>query len=395
MTKESFLELASKHYDSICALNEKDNFYDYEKEFVEIIRAMGQEILTANLGELPTDKRKKKTLLTTLGKISISNSHSFAENVNGFQSSPLMQDLTTYAGQLNVYEKGNDILKRFLGVEISTMQVNNITDFYGEQCGDDVLLKPSLPELKYNGYYYCAVDGSMLFTRDEEWKEVKVMRLFRSSDCIDPNGKESWIRHSQYYGYLGDSKSFTDKVDILLDNYNIFPHRLIFLSDGAIWIRNWIEDAYPGSIAILDFFHALEHLHDYRKKIFGEKEEGKKWAEDQVELFLESKIDAVISNIKIVAGEKNMDDAEKLTSYYESNKTRMDYKYYKTIGTGIIGSGAIESAHRTLIQDRMKKAGQRWSKKGAQNMINLKTIYLNEKWDTVTGFTKKNCRMAA
>ena len=140
MTKEIFLEIASKQYDSICALNEMDNLYDYEQKLVEIIRLMGQEILTVNLGELPSDKRKKKTLPTTLHKITISNSHSFAENVNGFQTSALLQDITTYAGQLNVYEKGNDILKRFLGIEISTMQVNNITDFYGEQCGDDVLL---------------------------------------------------------------------------------------------------------------------------------------------------------------------------------------------------------------------------------------------------------------
>ncbi|MEO8764779.1 MAG: hypothetical protein ABI416_10850 [Ginsengibacter sp.] len=36
---------------------------------------------------------------------------------------------------------------------------------------------------------------------------------------------------------------------------------------------------------------------------------------------------------------------------------------------GIIGSGAIESAHRTVIQKRMKLSGQRWSKCGAQNIL--------------------------
>jgi len=43
----------------------------------------------------------------------------------------------------------------------------------------------------------------------------------------------------------------------------------------------------------------------------------------------------------------------------------------------------------------MKKAGQRWSLKGAQNMINLKTIYLNECWNTVTAFTKGKTKKAA
>jgi hypothetical protein len=129
--------------------------------------------------------------------------------------------------------------------------------------------------------------------------------------------------------------------------------------------------------------------------VFGETNEGKEWAEEQASLLLESKTDEVINNIKKAGGEENIKDIEKLVNYYGSNKARMDYKYYKTIGAGIIGSGAIESAHRTLIQDRMKKAGQRWSKDGAQNMINLKAIYLNEIWNKVTGFTKKDCRIAA
>lgn len=60
MKKEDFLDIASKYYDSINNLNEKDNFFDYEKDFVTIWRMMGQEVLTANLGDIPNDKRKKK-----------------------------------------------------------------------------------------------------------------------------------------------------------------------------------------------------------------------------------------------------------------------------------------------------------------------------------------------
>src|SRR5690606_18276067 len=47
---------------------------------------------------------------------------------------------------------------------------------------------------------------------------------------------------------------------------------------------------------------------------------------------------------------------------------------------GIIGSGAIESAHRTVIQHRMKQAGQRWTAQGAQNMLNLRVIKENGQW---------------
>jgi hypothetical protein len=69
--------------------------------------------------------------------------------------------------------------------------------------------------------------------------------------------------------------------------------------------------------------------------------------------------------------------------YYEDNINRMDYKYYKTAGKGIIGSGAIESAHRTLVQSRMKRSGQLWSKIGTTHMLCLRTLKMNRQWNKV------------
>ena len=67
----------------------------------------------------------------------------------------------------------------------------------------------------------------------------------------------------------------------------------------------------------------------------------------------------------------------------------MDYQRDKNIGAGIIGSGAIESAHRTVVQKRMKQSGQRWSNKGAQNMLNLRVLSMNQQWDKVVALIKK------
>jgi hypothetical protein len=66
-----------------------------------------------------------------------------------------------------------------------------------------------------------------------------------------------------------------------------------------------------------------------------------------------------------------------LVNYYSSNAYRMDYCYYKKMGTGIIRAGAIESAHRTVVQKRMKQSGQRWSYEDAQNMLNVRVIRMN------------------
>jgi len=305
--------------------------------------------------------------------------------------------MTVFVGQSSVYAKGHETIKRLLGIEISCSTVNNITNHYGSLCGDEaILLSPTLKPLAKDEVLYGEVDGMMLLRRDEGWKETKTGRLFKSSDCIDPNGKYSRIKHSQYYSYLGDSKTFTDKMDTMMDGYNISSQRLVFITDGATWIKNWIKDSFPNAIAILDYFHALEHLHEFKNIAFAKSEGDKaeKWVNEQRDLLLESKTEEVIANIRECAGEEHKEAANKLINYYQTNIDRMDYKYYKTIGAGIIGSGAIESAHKTLAQVRMKLSGQRWGE-GAQNVLNLRAIYLNEKEEIITRLCKGNIKMAA
>ncbi len=60
MTKEEYMAIVAKRYDELQALNKIDNFYDYENEFAIIMKDIGKEILEKNLGELPTNRRKKK-----------------------------------------------------------------------------------------------------------------------------------------------------------------------------------------------------------------------------------------------------------------------------------------------------------------------------------------------
>lgn len=60
MTREEFHQLADKRYDELQALNQLDNFYDYEKQFVGIWQELGKAVLENNLGPLSNDKRKKK-----------------------------------------------------------------------------------------------------------------------------------------------------------------------------------------------------------------------------------------------------------------------------------------------------------------------------------------------
>ena len=175
-------------------------------------------------------------------------------------------------------------------------------------------------------------------------------------------------------------------MDTLIESYGRLGKRLVFISDGGTWIKNWIEDAFPEAVSILDYYHVCEHLHQFANTVFTDVEKLKKWTDEQKELLLQSKVMEVIDNIK--QQDCKSKEALSLINYYTGNAGRMDYRAYKKTGVGIIGSGAIESAHRTVVQKRMKQSGQRWSNKGAQHMLNLRVLTMNGQWDTVVKMIK-------
>ena len=75
---------------------------------------------------------------------------------------------------------------------------------------------------------YVEADGVM-----RGGKEVKVGRMFTSGSCIAPNGKSSWIRHSQYIAHLGNSKAFTKQMEDSIESYGKLGNRLVFICDGG------------------------------------------------------------------------------------------------------------------------------------------------------------------
>jgi hypothetical protein len=306
-----------------------------------------------------------------------------------------MQELMVFAGQSSCYEKSNEVLEKYISVKVSAVQIYRVTDLYGAQIGKEMDSKErSLTPLRQDDTLYVESDGSMILTRKDGWKEIKAGRIFKASDSIRVDGKAGCISHSQYVAHLGDHKTFCNQMEDLIESYNVKGSRLVFISDGAPWIKNWVEDAFPNATSILDFYHATEHLYDFVEHFFKDKPSGHKWAKAQQELLLNSKVEQVIKNVRRKTGTGNK-AADNLIDYYTSNRNRMDYKRYKQIGCGIIGSGAIESTHRTLIQQRMKLSGQRWSRKGAQNMLNLRVTNMNGQWNKVIKLVKTEFKAAA
>jgi hypothetical protein len=104
------------------------------------------------------------------------------------------------------------------------------------------------------------------------------------------------------------------------------------------------------------------------------------WLDEQRKLLLDSNLDCVLVNIRGLSIGSVLADG--VCAYLETNRDRMDYREYRQRGL-LIGSGAIESAHRTVMQRRLKRSGQRWSIRGAQQVLNLRVCQMSDRWDLV------------
>ena len=102
--------------------------------------------------------------------------------------------------------------------------------------------------------------------------------------------------------------------------------------------------------------------------------------EKQSQVMLNNGISPVIETLNKLS--KKTEKLRQLIGYYTNHEKRMQYHGFKEKGLQI-GWGAIESAHKDVLQKRLKLSGQRWTKKGLQQMAQLRVVYKSGKWDHV------------
>ena len=85
-------------------------------------------------------------------------------------------------------------------------------------------------------------------------------------------------------------------------------------------------------------------------------------------------IDELLACVDATTTADQLKAVSNLVGYYRSNQKRMRYDQYIANGW-LIGSGAIEAAHRHVIHARMKRAGQHWSERGGRQMSRMRAAY--------------------
>jgi hypothetical protein len=163
--------------------------------------------------------------------------------------------------------------------------------------------------------------------------------------------------------------------------------RWIGLSDGGNGLENFLRKNFPGPVGgeitiILDFWHAADSLCKLAKALHPADESAR-----------QELLTSWCHTMKHEGGPRIVAELERLPppqgqpaacaqqdetlNYLRNNLHRMDYPTYLANGWSI-GSGAMESACKTVVGQRLKLAGMRWREPGTNEMCHLRALYRSE-----------------
>jgi Uncharacterised protein family (UPF0236) len=171
--------------------------------------------------------------------------------------------------------------------------------------------------------------------------------------------------------------------------------QVIVLGDGAAWIWNLATTHFPGATHIVDLYHAREHLHDLGALAATSLgEDAQRWLAERL-----AELDrGDITTLAAAARDLSLTDAkaaevEKALGYFETNASRMRYAHFREQGL-FVGSGAIEAGCRSVVAQRLKLSGMRWTTRGASAILGLRCQEASGRWDEII-WTKVNTQTSA
>jgi len=301
------------------------------------------------------------------------------------------------------YRRASDTLRSVTKIKTNPETVRLVTEHIGNIIFDDDKCEANRMRDLFgggrlvfdgckNGTLYIQTDGATLNTRckNEEgssWRENKLGLVFSSDNIrywVDAKGKKQHsINKREYVSYVGGVDYFKWLLlsCAIRNGYGEYK-KTVVLSDGATWIRHMVEELYPDAQQILDFFHLAENVYEFAKALFKmDESQYKPWAEEICKKMKESKYAEVLEGLAQYRETPPTNSSVNLYKYIENNINNVDYAKYQEEGL-FIGSGAIESGNRIVLQQRLKQPGMRWNEETAQPLLTLKAKCESNLWES-------------
>lgn len=308
-----------------------------------------------------------------------------------------------YAGQMAPsFEAAEQGLDYLAGLKVSAYLIRQITEETGNkvheqqmEVAEQAVARPeeataaALPHDQKTGRLYAMADGSQVNTREQgrdgsSWKEMKLGLVYSDDHVLTRKGGQSVLMDKEYVTYFGGVDGFKKLLfnAAVQAGYGIYQ-QMVVIGDGAHWIWNMCEELFPDAVQVLDYYHMCENIYAYAKYLYPADDlRIKRWAVSMIAKIEKGDLEEALASIPAAYDAKLPPGVPNLHTYLSNNRNRMDYKALQQQGIKI-GSGAIESGNKKVIQQRMKQSGMRWNVKTGQSVASLRAKSASGRWADV------------
>lgn len=201
---------------------------------------------------------------------------------------------------------------------------------------------------------------------DDRGEMIAAIRLARA-----PEAKKATLKGQ----VLAEVKAILDRRPAL---------KVVKIADAVADNWDFLSTLVPDGEEAIDFFHAGEHLHAAMAEAYGDGTRETRFRFEQLRDRLRDEPDGVTAVIRALAHLKRKhpknDKIRRAVGYFRNNRQRM--RYAELIAAGLpIGSGVVEAACKTLVAQRLKLSGMRWSGSGAQSILTLRGWDQSDRFD--------------
>jgi len=286
------------------------------------------------------------------------------------------------------HEKAVRRVKEHYGIEVSTNAVRRWTQHHGaaRQQRQEEEREPELPVGLGAALVIGELDGSMVpivelgqgqdrrKERGVKWEEAR-LALAHALGSVTPC----------YGATLG---SVTEAGEILADCARragaTQQTPLHCLGDAAAWIIQQVREQFGAQARyLLDFYHVSEYLAAAAQGIAPAT--AKQWLAQQQERLRNNCVEEVLADLQPQQEPPELADQDApvraCLRYLINHRAFLDYASARAAGLPI-GSGEVESGHRSVIQQRLKIPGAWWLRENAAKMIALRINRANNDWQS-------------
>jgi hypothetical protein len=302
----------------------------------------------------------------------------------------------------------------FLGVDVAETSVRQLTEQAGaaqmqvQAAEVEALLRERPDSPAGPAVQLLSLNGALIQLVTGEWKEVKTLALGVVGKAKKKPEGEEQVRTTalSYFSRMSEAESFQQEALGELYRRGVEKAETVCaVSDGADWIQKWVDYHRTDAVRILDFAHAMEYVSKGGQAAYEHiplpptdqalsSQQAAKRQQERFDQWLRAqghelktgeaqKVLAELERLRTLMQETgHLEAVETLDrSLYYLRERREMIRYARFRAQGYpIGSGSVESAHKLVVQSRMKQAGMRWEPSHVNPMLAMRNLACNARW---------------